>query len=974
MKLPDPIQFQGSAESRGFKPVEQASPTRLIAENTDRLLAGQARNFQMEDQNLQGVFQVERNNQRVLFSQLKDFSSTAATFVADWAKRDAENIEIGQYYDALLEGTDVTVERQREQQAENQAVAAGDAQGEQVSRFANDVEARTGDPMMGQMARESFGGLARGVQGERALLMRASTSYGAWLATFLESDGYVTIGGNRMSIREAANSGDSRLVSAVIAAGRGAFIRENGLQHTTKKNFVEMLGQTIISSESAIAGAAVRAGIKAQREENITRLEGLGYDLARTTDSSGVQDAYNNLSAQFFRSNTGMSRGAANEAAIKALIAGYEDAGNTDALEALLDVQSVPGQAGTELRTRYGNLLNDAITRARGVRDDLDGRVSKDLEASMYESLAGAQTQQQRDVIIENTAQQMESAGLFQQARQLRQQRDELAVAGSNELNTARLEEGLRTGSFTAKDVENARLRGDITSSQAASLLRDSGGGLASGEDQLKDPLLKGTLDSYGDSFDAYFLGKAGLKRNEFGKLLPGQSALLTTEEAEVISQQARNDLRLLASQVLTTYADQSIQVKQQKLHEAFKEWMREQVKTPEGKYYVNPNKVKDANGVEGYDPVNQRYLRNLANSPGVLANPRVGTNSSIAPKDWSSQVGGGQVTASVRSGFRRLRGDKVFTEAEVKNYAQSFNSGVVQQSLINTAQGLGMSPLALLQQQSAAYGLEPVRGVSMDLQSSSNNAPKSAVEGAQMLMQMGVPAKGAAWLAGNIQTESTWNGQQKPWDDGGALAGGLVSWRAGRLTNAQRALGGDITKASTDAQLRYMLQEMKTRYPAAYATFMNPRATDRMLMEASRNYWGWGVQGSRFENAVQIESALQRRRGRPQSQISGSAAQRTIQVGRDLLSRGIRMWQHPNFDIDRGFVAAGNARVGGHAENSHHNYGEALDIPLSHNSAAKLDELYRFFNANRRRYGISELLWRVPGHHTHLHIAFSNN
>ena len=53
-------------------------------------------------------------------------------------------------------------------------------------------------------------------------------------------------------------------------------------------------------------------------------------------------------------------------------------------------------------------------------------------------------------------------------------------------------------------------------------------------------------------------------------------------------------------------------------------------------------------------------------------------------------------------------------------------------------------------------------------------------VAGANRLMTLGVPAKGAAYLAGNIMQESSWNGQRS-WGevagDGTSRNGGLVSW-----------------------------------------------------------------------------------------------------------------------------------------------------------------------------------------------------
>lgn len=104
----------------------------------------------------------------------------------------------------------------------------------------------------------------------------------------------------------------------------------------------------------------------------------------------------------------------------------------------------------------------------------------------------------------------------------------------------------------------------------------------------------------------------------------------------------------------------------------------------------------------------------------------------------------------------------------------------------------------------------------------------------------------------------------------------------------------------------------------------------------------------------------------------SGNGKARTIQVGRQLLDEGYVIWQHPNFDADRGYVADGSARVGQHSHNSPHYHGEALDFPIGDNGEAKLDRLYRLAMQNKEKWGISQIFWKVPGHYHHLHLTFA--
>lgn len=142
----------------------------------------------------------------------------------------------------------------------------------------------------------------------------------------------------------------------------------------------------------------------------------------------------------------------------------------------------------------------------------------------------------------------------------------------------------------------------------------------------------------------------------------------------------------------------------------------------------------------------------------------------------------------------------------------------------------------------------------------------KQPTRGAQAIMVLGdVPKRGAAFLAGNIQQESAWNGQ-RDWGevagDGTSRNGGLVSWASwsddpARLGKIERYLGKDISKASDQEQIQAMLWEMKTYYPGAYRVFMDPNSTDQELIQASKQYWGYRDEGARYQYSQNILRGL---------------------------------------------------------------------------------------------------------------------
>ena len=98
----------------------------------------------------------------------------------------------------------------------------------------------------------------------------------------------------------------------------------------------------------------------------------------------------------------------------------------------------------------------------------------------------------------------------------------------------------------------------------------------------------------------------------------------------------------------------------------------------------------------------------------------------------------------------------------------------------------------------------------------------------------------------------------------------------------------------------------------------------------------------------------------------------RTIAIGKHLVDQGYTPWQHTNFDVNKGYSDQGGARVWQRPYESDHNTAEgALDFPLSHNTPEQLATLNNYLDQNREVLGVKQLIWGVPGHEDHLHVAF---
>jgi hypothetical protein len=84
------------------------------------------------------------------------------------------------------------------------------------------------------------------------------------------------------------------------------------------------------------------------------------------------------------------------------------------------------------------------------------------------------------------------------------------------------------------------------------------------------------------------------------------------------------------------------------------------------------------------------------------------------------------------------------------------------------------------------------------------------------------------------------------------------------------------------------------------------------------------------------------------------------VGLGRQLQREGYAVGEHPAF----GGVG------GGHAQNSYHYRGMALDVNADHMQGGEAANLDRLYGRLKRMPGVLELLWRVAGHFDHLHVA----
>ena len=856
----DLIEYQPSQDGTSYNPVVTPNLINALEEEARRQQSADQRNLRMlEANNRQRVENAKFAGQDLI--ALSKFSKSLTETLTKQYKRTQDDIAIGEVYDTIVGGVPEGVALQ-----EAEAITSADEQRGQVEEAATEVLEETGDEGAAELVRRDLGGAAKGIHNERGALMAAQVAYPGFMEAWINSDSKITINGDTMTVAQALATGDPRIIASVIAMGRSQFIKQYGLTGATKTNVVRYLADTILTTDARVTSAVQAAATKAEREQELSDLNNTTYGIGQNFEDANSQATWNDVAEQYWNSGLFTTRAAANEAAIAALLKPMIEAGDVDSITALENTLKVDGQKGSELGNQYRELFAQAKEEAGKKETQNLTQTVRDIESSMYESLSDVTDPDARVAIINEAIEQLEEAGAYQAARALRGQLQALQTDGANSYNYTQLSDQIRDGELRdPKDIENAYNLGRITQQQRDQLLGQLSE--ATNTETPTNPRAAALAGDYADRFESDLLTSVGLQRdaqgNYFDPLTAGSAAPLNPGEAKILVGAAKRELNLVLNEVITNnpgLASDPVAL-DEALRTAAQNWYQENVLNRDGKYGAIRELGElrsQAGNTERQDELTEE-LRNIVNSPSYLSTVD-GSVLSTGPRDLTHTV----LSEANVNLYNPLRGDRLFPRTRMDFFIEEYNKGIIAPQVAEYADLLGMTPVALLQQQVSAWGLEPLKAPEIGGQSNKNFSTPE--EGAQYLMTIGVPARGAAWLSGNIAQESSWNGQRR-WGevmgDGSTANGGLVSWSnqpgrgVYRLDEIERRLGKPVTQATDAEQLQAMLEEMRTNYPSAYATFMNPYATDRQLMDASIAYWGYGEEGSRYEIARSVEQNL---------------------------------------------------------------------------------------------------------------------
>ena len=646
---------------------------------------------------------------------------------------------------------------------------------------------------------------------------------------------------------------------------------------------LQVLGNQAQNSIRAIGGEWSKT-ITKRRQDGLTTS---ALNLYRTNYKAGqpasIADV-DNLAASYFHAG-GKTQLEAKNQAIKDIVATYNNANNgMGDKAALTQLARIKQRNGLTIGDEYGDIINKAINNSETDYDTFEKNQSNDIKDDMYASLSGVEDREERIAIAEQTVQRLRDNGLDEEAFKLEADIQNLSLPGQGKVEFNTILGGINDGSITdPKSIDEAVSLNRLTASQGQSL-KDT----LSNKNSARTPKDKDATDIAKAESRRITDSIAGLlgygKKDLNGNYTPNEQATQHLDQSEMgrLKDSIQRDVNRITNQVLVN--DPSLTAPENKtkklkaIKEALQEYYKNEVESPSGKWYYGDagEVVKPGTSRDGTTDVKevsakftQRLRDNLDDSTKFsvpFQNPTSST-SSISPRNFtdSVDVDKGSVSDDVIRSYNALRNDRVITPDVTKEFAAKWNQGEVDPRLQSLANKLNRSPQSLLQSQLAANGLRNSTPLSWP-EPVESSVPLTAVQGAEQFMSMGVPARGAAWLAGNIQHESGWKGQRPQWDlgwDGAGTNGGLLSWNRGRLAALEARYGRKSTEITTRQQMTFLLDEMKNSYPRAYKIFMNPLSSDRQMIKASKIYIGYNdtdiSQEGRYATSRSLAQQLQR-------------------------------------------------------------------------------------------------------------------
>ena len=868
------VQFRPAAERGQYDPpvVEDISAG-LAADSQAQINAMQRNNAQVARIAQMEIEEARRTTTNdVVLSQLAQFSKSASEAIQKNAEKTAKDIEIGESYDSFFNDIYPNEAQDYVEETVSQAAAAEQTA---VKTDALNFGKLYNSPVLTQAYFDRKSGIGKGLAGERQLLKSALAEWPAFLQAWRTNSQYA----------DAYRSKDPSAVAAANDAALYAFVKENGLQYTTKKSFMEVFGPQAKAIAGNAANGILSQNIQQGSKDTMTAISGRVTSQVNTWNPGDFQTKFQQEAQEANRLVPIYSQGQINRELGGALLEAAIASNNEDMLNDIGDIQ-LANQPGTELRYTYPKMFRQAEAAIQAGLDRQERETAAQIAVEGIQRIRAdnLSPDERLDMTNDLYDQLMDlgtEAGL-RQAKSIYEQRKYLQYGfDSEETKDELLEEIENGGSFSNDFIDQTSMtdadKEAVKKAQALPKL-------------VEGSAVKAEVESLQDQFKNDLYSRAGQRDPKTGEFTaPRNGAVLNKGQVDGLVELFDQDLETYAKRLLQATKGMDPAKQADLVRRELRQYVQGET-TGKGKYALdevdpsvkrdrNRGRVRSTEPATTTSPKGDEQLERLR----ALVDPSVAPNTAI---DYSYSQGNDaddpfqqqmfwnnpavqlsqalpmdvQARYNQTTNYDQLIAPAQFTQV----YAQAVEQGSIPSGMARWAQQLGLTEKQLFERELKAHGKPPIEYKVPE-------GDMTPVQGARYLMTThDVPGRGAAWLSGNIKQESSWIANRTAWNDVGAPAGGLVSWRAERLAAIERFYGGrKIENITAKEQLDYMIVELRSgAYPYAEKIFLDTtNPTERDLIRASKQFWNWDdrpgpndATGQRFEFAEQIENKLNER------------------------------------------------------------------------------------------------------------------
>ena len=678
--------FQRFAPQARFAPEQVADIAGNLEQESNRRLSNLQTRIGQEEQRAQNRIVDSQVPNRTM-EALSQFSQTASKFVEDYAKRTAKDIEVGAQFDSIYNPTLSPEEETIVNAATVQQQTAGEA--------ANQLEAM-GDDIGAENLRADMNRVGQGLQDEKALLTSARTNYAGDVLGIIDSN-------SQLSQLFATDPGRAMELATKI------FIEQNGLQYTTKRNFVDIMGGTIRNVIQNTTTSQMTQIIKERRTERLAENDAKASNL--TGDFLGSTDAnntvrYQELAEDYMLDNNGiLTRGAANRRAASTLLTAAANKGDQDLVEAIGRVEVIPNNGkGPTIASTFPDLFLEAKNEAPKARQAAIRARRGQLFDQLGQALEGVEDPLQRRALIEQTQEALGSD--FQGRLQLNDAYPELEADPEAQTTYMGLSSQISNGqTMRDENIEQLVASGQLTRALGDKLKRENAARLKPATERSKvvSKTSTGRLRSLmaintGATIDA----TGFLTYNNLGK------------DQQPIDSKLANSIVSSYNRDLDIYLKDKIQginiteYNPEQLDEMISGWSsdfyKNEAMTAGGKYYLGGlfQQAGPINPRSSDSDKEQFYrVKGAARAFGQSSRPR----ETAGVENWSSSWNPNMGTADLKGKYEF--GDIVLDQNEVEAAIERTKLEGITPEIGRIARGLGVSPKAFLDSQASAYGLE---------------------------------------------------------------------------------------------------------------------------------------------------------------------------------------------------------------------------------------------------------------------------